>query len=282
MSVLAADADLEGLRDAQASKKVSVYLREMWDRRSYVTHVAKNELRSRQITNVLGNLWHLLNPALTIAVFYVVFGLILNVQRGTDNFIAFLTVGLFVFQFTQKATLDGAKSIVNNKGIIKAVQFPRALMPVSSTLTELLAGLSTYAVMFAVALLSGESPRATWPLFAAVVALQFVFNMGAAMVAARMATHFFDTIQILPFMFRLLLYGSGVIFSVDAYVVDNAAADVLFTLNPMYCFINLGRWTILGGDLRLDLLLSAVLWSIGLLIAGFLWFRAGEESYARD
>ena len=83
-------------------------------------------------------------------------------------------------------------------------------------------------------------------------------------------------------MFRLILYASGVIFSVDAYVDEGSLADVLFTLNPMYCFITLGRWSVMGGDFRTDLLVSAVVWSIVMFVGGFLWFRAGEERYARD
>ncbi|MEM1333313.1 MAG: hypothetical protein AAGG08_07630, partial [Actinomycetota bacterium] len=105
---------------------------------------------------------------------------------------------------------------------------------------------------------------------------------GAAMIATRMAVHFYDTIQILPFIFRLVLYASGVIFSVDGYVVDNPAAELLFTLNPMYGFITLARWSVMGGVFPWDLLLSTVIWSAALLVVGFLWFRAGEDRYARD
>ncbi len=76
-----------------------------------------------------------------------------------------------------------------------------------------------------------------------LLALMTVFNAGTAMIAGRLTTHFVDTTQILPFMFRLLLYVSGVIFSVDAYVDDNGFLNTLFTLNPYYCFISLGRWT---------------------------------------
>ena len=117
---------------------------------------------------------------------------------------------------------------------------------------------------------------------APIVALQFVFSLGAAMVAARMATHFIDTIQILPFVFRLILYSSGVIFSVDAYVESGGLAELLFKANPVYCFITLSRWSVIGGQFPSDLLVSATIWAAVTLVAGFFWFRAAEERYARD
>jgi teichoic acid transport system permease protein len=282
MSIVESTAPVAELRDAHASRRLGVYIRELYDRRSYIWHVAINELRHRQITNVLGNLWHLLNPALTIGVYYLIFGLLLKIDRGVDNFLLFLTIGLFIFQFTQKATIDGAKSVVTNRGIIKAVRFPRALLPISSTITELLASIPNLVVVALVAVAAGTTPDPRWLALIPLVALQLLFTLGAAMIAARLATHFIDTIQILPFVFRLILYGSGVIFSVDAYVERDGFVHLLFVLNPMYNFITLSRWSILGGDFEINLLISAIVWSIVLFCAGFLWFRAGEERYARD
>jgi teichoic acid transport system permease protein len=281
MSTPTAVAPPAGMRDAHETAKLGPYLRELRARRSYLWYVSANELRSRQITSVLGNLWHLLNPALSIAVYYVIFGLLLQTTRGVQNFFLFLTIGLFLFQYTQKATTEGAKSIVANTGLIKAIRFPRALLPITSTVTETLASLSTFAVMYVVALSTGEPVTWRWLMFPGLVAVMFVFNMGAAMVAARMTTHFRDTTQILPFLFRLLLYGSGVIFSVDAYA-ENPTARALFTLNPMYCFITLGRWCLMAGNLRVSLLVSALVWTVVLAAVGFVWFRAAEERYARD
>ena len=73
---------------------------------------------------MLGNLWHLLNPALSIAIYYVIFGLLLDTTRGVDNFILFITIGIFVFQYTQRATTQGATSITQNLGLLKAIRFP--------------------------------------------------------------------------------------------------------------------------------------------------------------
>lgn len=282
MSVTFDSSTLPRLRDAHEAARLRPYLREVWSRRGYIRQVALSELRNRQAADVLGNLWHLLNPALSIAVYYLVFGIILETDRGVENFLVFLTIGLFVFQFGQKSTTDGARSVVSNKGLIKAVQFPRVILPITSTYTEVLAAIPTFAVAYLVALVSGVDITWRWPMLVPLIAMMTVFNSGTAMVAARLTTHFHDTVQILPFIFRLLFYVSGVIFSVDAYVADSTLLNTLFTLNPYYCFISLARWSIFAGNLQTDLLFSAIGWSIVIFVGGFTWFRRAEESYARD
>ena len=282
MSVTFDSSTLPRLRDAHEAAKLGPYLRDVWSRRGYIRQVALSELRNRQAADVLGNLWHLLNPVLSIAVYYLVFGLILKTDRGVENFLVFLTIGLFVFQFGQKSTTDGARSVVSNKGLIKAVQFPRVILPITSTYTEVLAAIPTFVVAYLVALVSGVDITWRWPMLVPLLAMMTVFNSGTAMIAARLTTHFHDTVQILPFIFRLLFYVSGVIFSVDAYVADSTLLNTLFTLNPYYCFISLARWSIFAGNLQTDLLFSAIGWTIVIFAGGFTWFRRAEESYARD
>ncbi len=268
------------LHDIHASDRLGPYLGRLWGRREYIWYVSASELRARQITTVLGNLWHLLNPALSIAIYFIIFGLLLETTRGVDNFMLFLTIGLFVFQYTQRITVTGASSIVGNAGLLKAVRFPRALLPVTTSLTETLASLPTFAIIYAMALATQESIRWTWVLLPLVLFVQLFFNTGTAFIAARITTHVKDTTQILPFVFRLLLYVSGVIFSAEAYVSTDLRW--LFFLNPMYCYIELARWTIMGGPFSEILTASALGWTVAMFIGGFFWFRAAEERYARD
>lgn len=270
------------LHDIHASQRLVPYLQNLWGRRRYMWFVAVSELRNRQMTSVLGNLWHLLNPMLSIAVYYLIFGVFLTgVNRGVDNYILFITIGVFLFADIQRATIAGGNSIVNNRGLLQALSFPRALLPVTSTITETLATMPSVLVVYAVAVTTGETPSIRWLLFPAVLLVQFFFNLGIAMAAARATVHFRDIEQILPFVFRLLIYTSGVIFSVEAFAGGRSWAR-LFYANPIYCFLSIGRWTIMGGDLEAAWLISVFGWTITALVVGFLWFRSAEELYGRD
>ena len=268
------------LVDVHAATSSRRYVAELWERRGYVWYVAHSALRQRQAGTVFGNFWHLLNPALSIAVYYLIFGKILGTDRGVNNFLVFLAVGLFVFQFTQRSVTQGAQSIIMNRGLVRAIRFPRALLPISVTLTETIATMPTFAVAYAVALLLGEPIRWTWALFPLIGLWQACFNLGAAMIAARITTHFRDTQQFLPFFFRLLLYGSGVIFSVEEFVGDRGL-ELLFVANPMYGFISIARWAIMGTSVAPDVVIATAAWTIVLFVGGFFWFKAAEGEYHR-
>ena len=269
-----------GLRDVHIPSGLRPYVAAMWSRRSYVWYVARSTLREKQMNSVLGNIWHLLNPLLQIAVYYVIFGVVLEVDRGVDNFITFLAIGTLAFTFCQRSTLSGAGSIVKNLGLIRAVEFPRAVLPFTSTLTETLSMLPSFLVIGVVAVVTGETPSPRWLLLIPVMGLLAIFNLGAALYAARATSVVRDVQQILPFVFRILLYASGVLFSAAEYA--EGSYRWFFTLNPVYAFLTVARWTILGSDVSRSLLLSAGIWTVVVTVTGFLWFRAGEASYGRS
>uniref|UniRef100_UPI003FA6F6D7 ABC transporter permease n=1 Tax=Streptomyces sp. CA2R106 TaxID=3120153 RepID=UPI003FA6F6D7 len=81
----------------------------------------------------LGQLWQVMTPLLNAAVYYLIFGILIGTHRGVDNFIAFLVTGVFIFTFTQSSVLSGVKSISGNLGLIRALHFPRASMPIAFT-----------------------------------------------------------------------------------------------------------------------------------------------------
>jgi teichoic acid transport system permease protein len=269
-----------GLRDVHIPSGLRPYVAAMWSRRSYVSYVARSTLREEQMNSVLGNIWHLLNPLLQITVYYVIFGVVLKVDRGVDNFITFLAIGTLAFTFCQRSTLSGAGSIVKNLGLIRAVEFPRAVLPFTSTLTETLSMLPSFLVIGVVAVVTGETPSPRWLLLIPVMGVLAIFNLGAALFAARATSVVRDVQQILPFVFRILLYASGVLFSAAEYA--EGSYRWFFTLNPVYAFLTIARWTILGSDVSLSLLLSAGIWSVVITVTGFVWFRAGEASYGRS
>lgn len=232
------------------------------------------------MTSLLGNLWHLLNPALSIAVYFVIFGVLLEADRGVDNYTLFITVGVLFFADVQRATMAGAGSIANNRGLLQSLAFPRAMLPITSTLTESLASIPGLAVIISVAMLTGERPRASWLLLPLLLSVMASLNLGLAMIAARGSSQYADLRQVLPFVFRLLLYGSGVVFSVDVFAAGRSWAWV-FDLNPVYGYISIARWMTMGGDLRWEWFASGGAWTVAVTTMGFSWFRLAEDTYGR-
>lgn len=257
------------------------YLRDIWARRELALTLPLGELRAQNMNTVLGGAWHLLNPLLLVAVYYVVFGVILGVgDRGTDNFIAFLAIGIFAFFYTRKSVQAGSKAIISNMQLIRSIKFPRAILPIAAVVGEAIALGPAVIAMLSVALLTGESVHASWLLILPIFALQTVLNLGLAFFVARVTDHFRDTDRFLPYVLQLWFYLSGVLYAVDHFVGEGLVRQ-LFVYNPAYAFITLAREAVLDGTTTLHLWGVAGGWSVSLLIIGFFFFRAREESYGR-
>jgi len=266
---------------------LSAYLKDVWRRRSFAWENARGELRMQHMDTALGSAWHLLNPILLIAVYYLVFDVILNATRGVENFIVHLTVGVLAYHWAQKAVTAGASTIVNNEGLIRSLAFPRALLPLSSAVQHTYAFLPSLFVMLVVAITFGERPGFSVLLILPAFGLQVAFITGLTLLAARAADAFRDTLNLLPFLFRLVFYGSGILYAVDDRFHDAFASPVvtfIFIANPFYALVSVWRSAVMSSQPIAQLgwlWLSASVWSIALLIGGFIVFRAGEQGYGR-
>lgn len=274
------DAEIrEGLRQLGGRPTLKTYGREVWRRRDFVLALPMGQLRSRNANTVLGSTWHLLNPLILAATYYLVFGVFLDARDDVGNYTAFLVTGIFVFFYTQKCLTGGASTIVANEGIIRNVNLPRAVFPLSSVLAETIVHLPTLGILLAVVLATGESPTAAWFLLVPLIILQCAFNLGLAMWVGRLTFHFRDVQNIIPFVMRLWLYVSGVFFSAER--VPTGWPRALFEGNPVYLFIQLHRKALIEGEVEGRTLAVAALWSTAIAVSGLFFFWRSEDNYGR-
>lgn len=274
----------DGLFSINAPMSTGAYVKAMWTRREFALAMPLEQIRATHQHTLLGNVWHLANPALSVAVYYLVFGVFLNVSRGIDNYLLWLTVGVFAFGLTSSSIQTGATSIPQNQGLMRSMRFPRALLPVSAVLAELFTFGFQLAVLVVVALITGEGLHLTLFALPVIIAIHATFNLGGALIAARLNDSFRDVQQLIPFVFRLLMYLSGVMFPVRDYLAEEGAHPVLrrlLEINPIIQILDLYRWAFLDThvDLRNTLQMLAI--STVTLILGFRFFRAHELVYGR-
>ncbi len=272
--------DLSELTTANQVDPLKEYLQGLWDRRDYMLQVPLNELRVEQANTLLGNAWLIINPVLSVAVYYLIFGVMLKVSRGVDDYIAFLTIGVFTYLFSNRMITNGASSVSASIGLVRAIRFPRAVLPISTAVASVLRFAPNFLVMVVTVMAFGNFPDLRWPLILPIFAMQTLFSLGGSFFVARLNHLYADMENTLPFLFRLVFYMSGVLYSVDKFV-DHGGWRTAFALNPFYDYLSLWRWALLGLPVEGWTVVGAVVWAIVTPVAGFAFFRAGEAGYGR-
>jgi teichoic acid transport system permease protein len=270
-----------GLQRAGARLPVEEYSRRLWQRRWFVIAYATASNSVGYERSFLGQAWQVLTPLMNIVVYYLIFGLLLHTNRGVPNFIAFLSVGVFLFSFCQQSLISGSRAITGNLGLVRALQFPRAVLPLSTTLVALLQLIYSLIVMVPILLLSGVTPSLRWLQLLPAVALQTMFCLGLAFTVARIGARIPDTTQLLPFVSRVWMYGSGVMYSVAVFAKGHPSWVMsVLTSNPGYVFLALARHALLTNvSVTPKTWILAVVWAVGTLTLGYLYFWRGEEAY---
>jgi teichoic acid transport system permease protein len=190
----------------------------------------------------LGQLWQVLTPLLNAAVYFLIFGLLLNVHRGIPNYLAFLVTGVFVFNFTQRAFISTSTVITDSLPLIRALQFPRAALPLAYVIIELQQMFLSIVVLGIIVLFTGEPLTWYWLLIIPALLLQTIFNIGVGLFVARLGSTVNDFSQLLPFLLRTWMYLSGVLFNIGTLTLNSHRFLIaILQLNPAALYITLIR-----------------------------------------
>jgi teichoic acid transport system permease protein len=305
-----------GLRPSSLRPSLVSYLRQVWQRRHFIVAYATARNVSMYTEARLGQLWQVLTPLLNSCVYYLIFGIIFEANRGISNYTAYLVSGVFIFSFTERSIVVGSNVIRANIALIRALHFPRACLPLAYVLVEFQQLLLSMLVLFAIVLGTGEPLTWYWLLLAPALLMQATFNMGAALVLARVGAGAQDVSELIPFLLRVWRYFCGVMYSIASLPGHLPGwAEDLLSVNPAAVYISLTRYAIMA-TIRADapgakpynarqcalftakkipalqaychpdiatseLWLAGVGWAVVALVAGVLYFWQAETRYGR-
>ena len=279
-------AERHGLKSAGVRPGLVAYTRQLWAYRHFIAAYANARVSSSLGRTRLGRLWQVLTPLTNAAVYYLIFGVILNTKGGVPNFIAYLCCGLFVFNFTTAVVQQGTASIAGNLGLIRALHFPRAALPIAVMLTQFQTLIMSVFVLIGIVLITGEPITLDWLLLPPALLLQAIFNVGLAFIMARLGANLTDLKQVIPFIMRTWMYASGVLYSVQNFEkhLPEWAARIV-EANPLLIYIELARHSLMESAPIASpvpkLWVLAVAWAIVVGIGGFIYFWRGEQEYGR-
>ncbi|WP_326650253.1 ABC transporter permease [Streptomyces sp. NBC_01750] len=287
-SELAALAARHGLTISGARPTLRSYVSQLWSRRHFIVAFATARLTAQYSQAKLGQIWQVMTPLLNAAVYYFIFGMLLDTSKHVPDFIPFLVTGVFIWTFTANSIMAGTRAISGNIGLVRALHFPRASLPIAIALQQLQQLLFSLGALLAILVCFGQLPQTGWLLAIPALTLQAVFNTGISMIMARLASKTPDIAQLMPFILRTWMYVSGVMWSIDKVLShDKVPHTVKLALqcNPAAVYIDLMRFALIdsftAAQLPPHVWAVALFWAALFGVGGFLYFWKAEEEYGR-
>jgi ABC-2 type transport system permease protein len=209
--VSAQPAALE-LREIPGPRALDSDLRRFWDL-LWLSSVA--EFKLVYAGSVLGYIWTLARPLAMFGVIYLAFSQVLGIGDGVANYPAMLLLNLLVFQFFSDASTRAIRSMVANESVLRKMEFPRAVIPLSVVLTAVFTFLLNLVAIMAILFITGLEPRLTWLLVPLLLLATLVFTVAMAFVLSTLFVRFRDVAQIWAVASLALFYASPIMYPVE-------------------------------------------------------------------
>ena len=258
------------------------YCRDLIARLPFIWEEARSKAFQSGRGTLLGSLWLIIDPLLQVGLYAVVFGLIMKTNRGMDNFIGFLVIGVVFFRIATQGINDGAGLIKRSRPLISSFAFPRAALAVSTYIRQVLDNIPSILVALVLALSTqiGKPIGISLIMIIPLVLVVAVFNLGWTLIVARATAFVPDLIPLVSTVVRALFFISGVFFSIERFETHKWLQDFVLA-NPIYRIISLTRAIVLDSSWgAFNDWAYIIAWSICLTIVGFIYFWRAEARYA--
>ena len=264
----------------EAGRSAQHYWLDLWRYRELFRALAWRDLSVRYKQTIIGVLWALIRPFLTMLVFTIVFGRIAKLPTdGTAPYAIMVFAGILPWTLFSTGLSDASSSLVVNERLISKIYFPRMIIPLATIVVAFVDFLISFGILLVMMAWYDFWPD--WRIIAlpAFILAAFLASVGPALWISSLNVKYRDFRYVIPFIVQLGLYVSPVGFSSS---IVPARWHLLYSLNPMADVINGFRWCLLAGQGELawsDLLIGLV------VIVFFLWFgvrqfRKTERAFA--
>jgi lipopolysaccharide transport system permease protein/teichoic acid transport system permease protein len=188
---------------------------DVWSRRRLIGYMVRADIKKRGVNTVLGNVWWVLDPLITMLIYVLVMTVIF--QRSTPDFPLFLLSAMVPFKWFTATIGSSTNAVIGKEGLIKQIVFPKIILPVTSDLSQVVSFLFGMLVLFGVLLVAYTSHltiQVVWVPLIAVV--QFVFVLGFTFMVSAITVFYRDVGIVIGHFMRLLFWISPILWSFNA------------------------------------------------------------------
>jgi teichoic acid transport system permease protein len=223
-------------------------LGDMWSQRSFLTLLGYSRVKASLADTNAAGLWWLLEPALQVAVYGAIFGLILPASSRPDDFVLSLIIGIAIFQTYQSASTRGTRLFRESRGLEENTSISPWAFVLSTVIETHVKTLAFIVIVYVAAVALGATPTLWWLAFPLVFVWSSVFLYAISLITASLARYFPSFPKILSAFNRLVFYSSGIFWSIDKVLADSPTLLAIAQLNPVYQLIVMGRGLLVGHD----------------------------------
>jgi lipopolysaccharide transport system permease protein len=220
------------------------YWNDLWRYRELFYILSWSDIRVRYKQTVLGILWAILRPLLTMLILVFIFGVVAGMKNNNGSTVPYAIIvfaGLLPWQFFTNAVTESSNSLTGNEKLITKVYFPRMIIPASSVITSFIEFFISFIVLLGLFVVYGYLPSAqifALPLF---WIMAIITSIGPGLYLTALNVKYRDFRYIIPFLIQFGLYISPVGFSSS---VVPQKWQWAYSLNPMVGVIDGFRWCI--------------------------------------
>ncbi len=263
----------------EAGKTERHYWIDIWRFRELFYILAWRDIAVQYKQTIIGVLWAVLRPLLTMMIFVVVFGHIAKLSSEGIPYSIYVFAAMLPWTFFATAFSNASNSLISNSNLISKVYFPRLIIPASSIIIAAVDFLISFLILIALMIWYQYLP--SWHLITIPFLLLLVFFMalGAGLYISALNVKYRDFRFVIPFIVQMGLYISPVAFSTT---VVPEKYKIIFYLNPMVAVIDGFRWAITCGKTEFNLseLCISVAVTLILCVMGIWHFRKTEKTFA--
>lgn len=254
---------------------VSPYFEKLYRFKSFLYQLVRRDFKAKYKRSVLGILWTVLNPLLTMLVLTVVFSTLFRFD--IDNFPVYLLSGQVLFTFFSEATTISMASILNGGSMIKKVSVPKYIFPLSRTISSLVNFLLSLISLLLVMVFTGNPFH--WTILFAPIAIlyTFIFSLGIGLLLSAVTVFFRDVMYLYTILITIVTYLTPIFYPVDI-IPDKYS--FLISINPLYHLVSFFRTAVIyGGVPSLWQHAVCLLFSIVALVLGTYVFSKKQDEF---
>lgn len=272
-----------GLRDLTKRLGFFSYIRLTLKHRTFIWRYSVARINGSASQNNLGLIWEFLDPLLLSIAYYLVFGVLLDLERDSSNFPFFLIAGVLTWKLFS-ATLTGAIRSNSRKGemdLLESVHLPHLVIPISNAVQNALRSIPVVILLYPAALILGQSPHFAWLWLPFVLIWVALTGFAIGLLLNPAVKRIPDLDNLIKLGLRMLFFMTGVFFSVEKrFATAPEVIQVLAIYNPSAVLLEMTR-TLFLFDVSMSA--SKLIWIFGFtlvmsLIASWNFWRT-ERRY---